>query len=155
HLPEPPAGPELESVWQRAIPPAATPYTVAEAQAYARWLRITRSLARRSSDPAGWLGFPAAYDAEPDALASLHPVPPPLADSGTLRAVIGECLQLVAQLAPSRRHTASQLAVLLRVHDGPPDMEVESAIERMPWPAADLQHSRASAIVYRILADLG
>jgi hypothetical protein len=147
HVPEMPPGPELELMWQRVIPPATTPYSIAEAERYARWLRVARSLVRRSSDPAGWLGFPDAYGRELDALLDLDPEHAAVAESGTLRALLNECLGLVAALVPDRAYRSTALAWVLRTYERPePLSEAPPVIYRPPTPPS---------IVRRILADLG
>ena len=149
-VPDPPTGLDIPRLWQLVVPPAVTPATAREAEAFVRWLRLAATLKARTPDVLDELGFPDAYLAQLHALVVIALHDEYTALSGTLRAAMTEALGLLASLVPEFAGRAGLVAAHLRWQErlaaGEP--EPEPTIVRYAVPPAP-------SIVRRILADLG
>jgi hypothetical protein len=150
-LPEPPSSLDTPRLWELAVPPAVTPYTIAEAEGYLRWLRFAATLQAHAPEQLERLRFPDAYLAQLHALVVVALHDEVTEASGTLRRTMGEALDLLTALCPEFRarayYAAARLRMLGREQEPAPESEV---VVRSPEPAP-----QRWALVDRILADLG
>jgi hypothetical protein len=137
------------TLWQRTVPPAVVPYSMTAAERYLRWLRLASILAAESPDTLATHGFPDEYIAQIEALLRVIPTAAIVEASGSLRATLSECFEIVAALVPAREGRASQLALALRRRaPAPATPQPEAWTPEPPLPAS-------ASLVRRILADLG